>query len=159
MKKRLLFLILFSFAVRQQILANDFVIDGIGYTVTSFDECTVTVDDLSESISGIVVIPSTITYNNKNFTVTSINSIKSNNIESVIIPSTVNSINYAAFAGSSIKELIIPDNVTKIGKYVCNNCQSLISVTMSSNIYYLPHYSFKGCNSLKKFDWHPDEKK
>ena len=138
MKKRLLFLILFSFAVRQQILANDFVIDGIGYTVTSFDECTVTVDDLSESISGIVVIPSTITYNNKNFTVTSINSIKSNNIESVIIPSTVNSINYAAFAGSSIKELIIPDNVTKIGKYVCYNCQSLISVTMSSNVYYLP---------------------
>lgn len=134
--------------------AYDFQVDGIRYTITSFDDFTVTVDGLSENVSGIVEIPSVISYKDRSFTVTSIKSIRSTNIESVLIPSTVTSLSDYAFSRSSIKKIVIPDNVTKIGKGLCQNCESLIYVSMPSNISYLPHYSFKGCKSLKKFDWH-----
>lgn len=136
--------------------AYDFEVDGICYTVSSFENYTVAVDGLSDSMSGIIDIPSQITYSGKLFTVTSITSLQNNNIESVLIPSTVTGIGDYAFAGSSIKELVIPDNVLTTGKGFCQNCKSLITVYMSSNVGYLKHYSFKGCIDLENFDWHPN---
>lgn len=156
MKKGKLILTICLLLLWQNNLASDFLVNGIGYTVTSFENLTVAVDGLSEDVSGVVNIPSKITYKDKEFTVTSIKSMMDcNNIESVKIPSTVTSINEGAFAVSSIKELIIPDNVKEIGKKICLNCCSLISVKMSSNVRYIPHYSFKGCYNLKNFEWHP----
>ena len=155
MKQKMLTFIMMIFAswISHRTYAYDFQVDGIRYTITSFDDFTVTVDGLSENVSGIVEIPSVISYKNRSFTVTSIKSIRSTNIESVLIPSTVTSLSDYAFSGSSIKKLVIPDNVTKIGKHLCQDCESLISVSITSNISDLPHYSFKGCKSLKKFDW------
>ena len=83
--------------------AYDFEVDGICYTVSSFENYTVAVDGLSDSMSGIIDIPSQITYSGKLFTVTSITSLKNNNIESVLIPSTVTGIGDYAFSGSCIK--------------------------------------------------------
>lgn len=60
-----------------------------------------------------------------------------------------------AFSGSSINHIEIPDNVTEIGKGAFMNCQSLESVSMSSNIGFLMHYCFKNCTNLKQFYWHP----
>lgn len=155
MKQKILTFIMMISAlwISHRTYAYDFQVDGIGYTITSFDDFTVAVDGLSENISGIVEIPSVISYKNRSFTVTSIKSMYSINIESVLIPSTVTYLSDYAFNGSSIKNLIIPDNVTKIGKSLCLNCEYLVSVSLSKNISYLPHYSFKGCKSLKKFDW------
>ena len=155
MKQKILTFIMMISAlwISHHTYAYDFQVDGIGYTITSFDDFTVAVDGLSENISGIVELPSVISYKNKSFTVTSIKSMHSNKIESVIIPSTVTYLSDYAFNGSSIKNLVIPDNVTGLGKSICANCESLISVSIPSNISYLPHYSFKGCKSLKKFEW------
>lgn len=152
--KKMLLLSVILYA--SNVWAYDFEVDGICYTVSSFEKYTVAVDGLNESVSGIIDIPSQITYSGKMFTVTSISSIRSKNIDSVIIPSTVTSIKDYAFAGSSIKELVIPNNVSTIGNGICQNCQSLITISMSSNVAYLKHYSFKGCISLEKFDWHPN---
>lgn len=96
--------------------AYDFEVNGIFFTVTSFDNYTVAVDGFNESLSGTIVIPSTITYSNRNFTVTSIKSGKGAEIESVQIPETVISIADYAFSRTSIKHIEIPDNVTDIGK-------------------------------------------
>ena len=155
MKQKILTFIMMISAlwISHRTYAYDFQVDGIGYTITSFDDFTVAVDGLSENISGIVEIPSVISYKNRSFTVTSIKSMHSINIESVLIPSTVTYLSDYAFNGSSIKNLIIPDNVTKIGKNLCLNCEYLVSVSMSKNVSELPYYSFKGCKSLKKFDW------
>ena len=45
--------------------AYDFEVNGICYTVTSFEEFTVAVDGFNESLSGTIEIPSSITYSNK----------------------------------------------------------------------------------------------
>lgn len=135
--------------------AYDFEVNGIFFTVTSFDNYTVAVDGFNESLSGTIVIPSTITYSNRNFTVTSIKSGKGAEIESVQIPETVISIADYAFSRTSIKHIEIPDNVTDIGKKTFMNCKSLASVSMSSNVTFLLHNVFSGCTNLKEFNWHP----
>ena len=91
MKQKILTFIMMISAlwISHRTYAYDFQVDGIGYTITSFDDFTVAVDGLSENISGIVEIPSVISYKNRSFTVTSIKSMHSINIESVLIPSTV----------------------------------------------------------------------
>ena len=55
--------IIFALLSRQQVFAYDFEIDGIQYTVISFEESIVRVDGLNQSLSGIIEIPSTIIYN------------------------------------------------------------------------------------------------
>ena len=54
-------------ALPSLVSAFDFEVNGICYTVTSFEEFTVAVDGFNESLSGIIEIPSSITYSNKNF--------------------------------------------------------------------------------------------
>lgn len=154
MKNRLLFLVLFSFTVWQIAFAYDFKVDGICYTVLSFDNNTVAVDGL-ESMSGIVDIPSHVVFNNKTFTVTSIYSARSNRISTVKIPSTVINIERGAFAGSSIEEIEIPDNVTNMGSYVFSDCVNLKKAYISQNISSLYDRTFQGCTNLISFEWHP----
>jgi hypothetical protein len=75
-----------------------------------------------------VIIPDKI--QNKPVTVIGSSVFRTQNITSVIIPSSVTEINQSAF--STCKELTsvtIPDSVTKMGGYVFSNCSSLTSVT------------------------------
>ena len=108
MKKLLMLSLIFYVSY---IRAYDFEVDGIYYTVTSFDEFLVKVDGFGPSVSGIVNIPSTISYSDKVFTVTEIGSGQSNQITTVLIPPTITKIGGRAFYGSSISSIDIPDNV------------------------------------------------
>lgn len=159
MKQKLLSLGLFLFSIisGQNVFAYDFEVDGIFYTVTSFNDLTVSVDGFSNSMSGIIEIPTTVTYANKLLSVTSIKSGRNNNnsIESVIIPSSVTSIGQYAFEKSNINNIEIPDNVTDIGRAVFRNCKNLYSIKISKNVATLNPSLFEGCSSLTKIDWHP----
>ena len=136
--------------------AYDFEVNGICYTVTSFEEFTVAVDGFSESLSGTIEIPSTITYSNKVFSVTTIKSGQSSNIASVIIPASIFEIGEYAFSGSSIRNMVIPDNVTTIGVAAFKGCTNLYSVKISKNVTSLAQELFEGCTSLVEIDWHPE---
>lgn len=50
--------------------------------------------------------------------------------------------------GEEIKDLIIPNNVTTIGKYVFNNCSVLNSVTIGNNVTSVGNGAFQNCSNL-----------
>ncbi|MBR2184938.1 MAG: leucine-rich repeat domain-containing protein [Prevotella sp.] len=50
--------------------------------------------------------------------------------------------------GKEIKNLVIPDNVTKIGNYAFNGCSGLISVTIGNAVTSIGESAFSECTSL-----------
>ena len=76
--------------------------------------------------------------------------IAGSSIKSVVIPSTVTQINYAAFAGcTSLTSVNIPDNVTKIGASAFENCYSLKTVTIGKKVTYIDLSTFANCKKLR----------
>ena len=101
MKRFTLFLISFILSVvfSTSALAYDVKIDGICYILISEDK-TAAVTFGDEKYSGVVVIPSSITFKGQKTTVTSIGKKAFYNckgLTSVTIPNSVTSIEYSAF--------------------------------------------------------------
>ena len=99
--------------------AHDFKVDGIYYNILSEDDKTVKVtykgsyySSYSNEYSNSVVIPTSVTYNSKTYSVTSIGN--------------------SAFSDcSGLTSVTIPNSVTSIGNYAFSNCYRLTSVTIS----------------------------
>lgn len=159
MKQKFLSFTLFMFALltQQYGYAYDFEVDGICYTVTSFENFIVEVDGFKSTKSGVVELPSKVEYNSKVFSVTCIASVKGANIETVKIPDSITEIKSVAFSNTSIKYLDIPDNIVNIGIYAFEGCKSLESIRISRNVSVLSYGLFKDCTNLKKVEWHPLE--
>lgn len=101
--------------------AYDFEVEGINYNITSYTdlECEVTYRYHNNSpYSGNVVIPSTVEYNGKEYSVTAIGDSafsNSSNLSHITIPESVTTIGSEAFAEcSSLKTITIPNSVTTI---------------------------------------------
>ena len=87
--------------------AHDFEVDGIYYDIISSEKLTVKVtyrgnhyNSYSNEYTGNVVIPETVTYDNKTYFVTSIGGCPfrdCSSLTSVIIPNSVTSIGYESF--------------------------------------------------------------
>lgn len=70
-------------------------------------------------------------------------------LTSVVIPSSVTTIQGNAFVASSLlNNVVIPDTVTSLGTGVFVNCTSLSNVTLPSGLTSLPASLFYGCTSL-----------
>ncbi len=102
-----------------------------------------------------LTIPSSVSYNNKAYTVTNIGAYAfygCSMLTSVTIPSSVTTIaGKYAFAFSGITSITIPNSVTTIGEYVFWNCESLSSITLHDGITDIGSYSFGCCSKLKSF--------
>lgn len=127
-------------------------IDGIYYNLNG-DEAEVTYrDDNYNSYSGTVIIPESITYRGKKFSVTKIgdNAFRScSDLTSVIIPNSVNSIGSYAFAYSkNLASIIIPDGVPNIAEYTFSNCSCLTSVTIPNSVTEINAGALSDCSSL-----------
>ena len=118
--------------------------DGVTiyYNITSTSDLTVKVTykgsyyySYSNEYTGSVVIPTSVTYNSKTYSVTSIGEYAfdgCSGLTSVTIPNSVTSIgSYAFFNCSSLKSVTIGNSVTSIGKSTFSNCYRLTSVTIS----------------------------
>lgn len=71
-------------------------------------------------------------------------------IESITIPSMVNTIGDYAFQNcTSLISISLPQSINSIGTYAFENCYSLSSISMGSIITY-GDYSFEDCNALKE---------
>ena len=128
-----------------------------------------------EGSSTKLVIPSTIIFNSKLYTVTSIgkSAFKDNtNLKSVTIPNSITTIYDSAFEGcnglTSIKfsnslttigsytfanctgltSVKIPETVTSIGSFAFSGCTGLTSVSIPESVTTIDNYTFYGCNSL-----------
>ena len=127
-------------------------VDGIYYNLNG-DEAEVTYrDDNYNSYSGNVVIPESVTYRGKNFSVTKIGDNafrKCSGLTSITIPNSVNSIGSYAFAYSKdLTSVIIPDGVSSIAEYTFRDCDGLTSVTIPNSVKSIDTGAFDDCSGL-----------
>ena len=164
------------------VTAHDFVVGGIYYNVLSEEEKTVEVtykgtsyNQYSNEYTGSVVIPQSVVYNGKVYSVTSIgndafvfcsgltsvtipNSVTSigkyafndcSGLTSVTIPNSVTSIGEGAFGGcSGLTSIEIPNSVTSIGDYAFSWCRGLTSIKIPNSVTSIGYQAFYGCSSL-----------
>lgn len=130
---KFLFLLL-AFGYATEAKSGEFTVDDIWYYYTNEDDDEVGVMySKSGEYSGDVVIPSTVTYNGKQYTVTSIGSKAFSGctrLKKVTIPNSVTSIgNEAFYYCIDLTTVTVPNSVTSIGNRAFYNCRSLEHVT------------------------------
>ena len=108
-------------------------------------------DSYSNEYSGEIVIPETVTYGGKTYSVTSIGAAFDgcSGLTSVTIPNSVTEIGSAAFYNcSSLTSVTIPNSVASIGSNAFSYCRSLTSVTIGNSVTSIGEYAFYGCSGL-----------
>ena len=107
-------------------------------------------DSYPNEYSGDVVIPETITYSGKTYSVTSIGTsafYECSSLTSIDIPSSVTSIGASAFNRcSSLTSIDIPSSVTSIGKMVFGKCLAITSIKVQ--IENTKYDSREDCNAI-----------
>lgn len=113
------------------------------------------------NISGITnsTLPTTVFANNatlstvilpEGLTIIPSEAFKNSRIQSIIIPSRVNTIGDYAFQNCTfLTSVILPVEINSIGTYAFENCNSLSSISICSIISY-GAYSFDNCTALEK---------
>jgi hypothetical protein len=107
---------------------------------------------LTGDYSGSVEIPSEVTYNKKNYKVTSVDKsafYQCTGLISIIIPSSITSIGSSVFSGcSNLTTVNILGGVTSIGDYAFNGCSSLSTIELPNSLTSIGYSAFSGCTSL-----------
>lgn len=167
MKKQLLpFLtILLSAAAATAADGDVFTIDELKYTVTSETDCHVSVEAVDKAtISGDVIIPSSVTNNGITYSVTEIpawgfsKGMSGTFFKSIEIPNSVTKIGDSAFQQSfGLTSITIPNSVTYLGSSAFANCLNLNSVSISSSLTQLNEFTFSMCYALREIvDYNPE---
>ncbi len=156
--KKLFTLFLALVASMSAIYASDKQVDGIWYDFNESNKtATVTYrgrsyDSYNNEYSGSVIIPSSVTYNDTTYSVTSIGDdafYECYSLTSITIPNSVTSIGKQAFQYcSSLASITIPNSVTNIGNNAFAGCSSLTSITIPNSVTSIGDYAFGGCSSL-----------
>ena len=158
------------------LLAQNFTIDGLSYTVTSASPAEVSVGSGSYNIT-TANIPAIVIYNGVTYTVTSIVNDGFNDcsyLTSVTIPNSVTTIGKWAFEEcirltsvtfaensnlttignsafrncSRLTSVTIPNSVTSIGSTAFYNCSNLTSITIPNSVTSIGGSAFYNCSSL-----------
>ncbi len=131
---------------------NYFEVGGIYYKVNSTSDQTVEVTSGSSEYRGSVVVPSSITYGGKTYSVTKIGNEAfraCSGLTSITIPNSVKTIGSKAFREcSGLKSITLPNSVTSIDSYAFAGCKNLSHVTIPSSVTYIGNYAFYSCSSL-----------
>lgn len=136
--------------------AYDFAVNGIYYDITSSNSpytVAVTVaSNNANSYSGAVTIPSSVTYNSTNYSVTAIGTYAfslSTGLTSVVIPTSVTSIKPWAFMScSGLSSIPIPSSVDTIGDGGFWGCINISNISIPASVKKIGSYVFYGCNKL-----------
>ena len=137
-----------------QAMAYDFSYTHQGktlyYDITSSNSVKVAACDTT--VSGEVVIPSSVEYNGTTYSVTSIGNSAfayCSGLTSVNIPNSVTSIGNWAFSYcSGLTSITIPNSVTSIGSYAFSGCSGLTSVTIPNSVTSIGNSAFSDCSGL-----------
>ncbi len=127
------------------------------YVVTNVEpnECEVVCKTKPTSETSIT-IPSSVTIDGKEFSVTTIGNSAFDgctSLTSIEIPDGVTTIGNSAFYNcSSLTSVIIPSSVTSIGSYAFYKCSSLTSIDIPDGVVLIDDYAFYNCSSLTNID-------
>lgn len=154
--------------------AIDFTVDNLNY-VTNSDKTTVYVARQSDTLSGDLSIPDSVTFDLKTYAVTAIGEsaftgctgltiltipvgVKKigskafsgcSGLTSVVISDSVTSIGNYAFDGcTALTATLIPGSVTSIGKYAFYECEGLTTMSIPASVRLIDEYAFSGCSGL-----------
>ena len=156
--KKLSIIVLFTM-IQLTAFAYDAQIDGLWYNLnTNKKTAEVTYKDYYNRCYNTnwkylnVTIPTTVTYNEIKYTVTSIGDNAFNScsiLKSVQLPNTIKSIGKSAFEGCwELDNVIIPDSVSAIGDAAFQNCNTFNSIDIPSSVTQMGEYVFYGCDHL-----------
>ena len=161
MRKHFIFLILLLISCELS-YASGTKINGIWYNLDSSKKtASVTYRgdyyrNYPDEYHGNVIIPSSIVYDGKTYTVTSIGdyAFYLSPLTSITIPNSVTSIGLEAFAGcASLTSIDLPKSITEINTYVFNSCTSLTSICIPENVTVIGSDLFLNCSSLTSITW------
>ncbi len=105
-----------------------------GITYSLYDDNTAYLGD-GRDATGDVTLPTVITYEGKDYTLTGIG--------------------YSAFWYANITSITIPNSVSIIGEDAFEDCKSLQSVTIGAFVQSIGKGAFKGCSNLKEMVFYP----
>lgn len=137
---------------------DTFQFQGLNYTVLSEAEKTCEVgnngkDSTTGPASGNVVIPSKVTYNDNEYTVTALGEdafYATTNMTSISIPETVTTIRYRALSYClNLPEVVLPNSVTTLETHALYG-NYLERLTLSSGIREYPRESCSGMSFLEE---------
>ena len=127
-------------------------IGGIYYELNSESKTAEVAQSPIGEYIGSIEIPMLVSYNNIQYSVTSIgNSAFSDcsSLTSVTIPNSVTNIGYAAFyCCYRLTSVTIPNSVTSIGNSAFLSCSGLTSVTIENSVTSIGDYTFSNCYGL-----------
>ena len=155
MKKLLLFLFTLLFL---PMVANadsyGVKIDGICYNLRDYNHTAEVTYSTDSKYSGDVVIPATVTFNDNQYSVTSIGESAfywCTGLTSVTIPNSVTSIGNNAFSGcTGLTSITIPNSVTTIGSGAFSECTGLTSITIPNSVTTIGYNAFYRCGVTKE---------
>ena len=155
--------------------AEEVEIDGLWYDLNAEDKTAEVMLSKGEPYSGDIVIPEKVSYEDAEYSVTSIRSaaFRESAITSIEIPNSVKDIGVHAFEDcssltsvdlpkgltsinnstfllcSALTSIVIPEGVTKIGEDAFCACSSLTSITIPKSVTEIEDDAFSDCFSLK----------
>ena len=104
---------------------------------------------------GSVIIPSSVSYEGVDYTVTAIGAqgfYGCDSITDVLIPNTVTSIGESAFNNCrGLETVSLPNSLTTIGNSAFRECHSLTSIVIPNSVTSIGEYAFTGCYHLTNF--------
>lgn len=145
----MVFTILMSFV---QAYAYDFEVDGLYYTADLSNMCaTVVAGD--NKYEGDIIIPSKVTYKNREFTVTAIDGAFKGcaSLTSISIPDEVTTLGNESFYGCSVLSSVNGmHNIAEILNNCFNGCESLQILTLPDKLNKIGDSAFRSCTSIKE---------
>lgn len=141
------------------VLAHDFEVDGIYYNITSETDLTVEVTHQGDTYNSFeeytdtVIIPETVTYDGRIYSVVSIGRHafdESWNLIKVVIPNSVTNVEYSAFGYcTKLTTLILGNSIVSIGDYAFADCRDLLNITIPESVNSIGERAFRYCYNLK----------
>ena len=122
---KMMLLCLMAWVTSTNVFAQQIEIGGVTYYGNP-SKLTAEVTAVSKDLGGDLVIPATVTYDGKQYTVTRFAAKYCKNLTSVTLPNTVKEIGKEAFWGcASLTSVNLPDSLTSIGEHAFTGCTGL----------------------------------
>ncbi|MBR6926822.1 MAG: leucine-rich repeat domain-containing protein [Bacteroidaceae bacterium] len=151
------FFTLLSFSLPLLLCAQSFEVNGITFEPRNSYSSEVAVTRGSRAYSGYVNIPSNVSHNGRNYTVSTIadRTFKDSYLSGLSLPYSISTIGNEAFKGCrGLSRINLPSALRSLGTSCFEDCANLYAVEFGyCDLRSLPERCFKGCSSLRTIRW------